>query len=66
MEMGNFTSEGVQQPYTSSHLDEENENSLILSLINDLNKVIATGLCEDRVVDQYLDKEVSCLRLKKG
>jgi hypothetical protein len=39
-------------------LDEETERSLILSLVHELNNLFSTDLCEDPVIDRFLDEDV--------
>jgi hypothetical protein len=39
-------------------LNEESERSLVLSLIHDLNEIYATGLCEEPVIDRYMEDDV--------
>jgi hypothetical protein len=43
---------------TAAPIDEETERPLILSLVHDLNNLFSTDLCEDTVVDRYLDEDV--------
>ncbi len=39
-------------------LDEETERSLILSLVHELNNLFSTDLCEDPMIDRFLDEDV--------
>jgi hypothetical protein len=39
-------------------LDEETERSLILSLVQELNTLFSTDLCEDPVIDRFLEEDV--------
>ncbi len=38
--------------------NEETEQSLVLSLIQDLNNLFSTGLCLDLVVDRFTEDDV--------
>jgi hypothetical protein len=56
--LGTYTSEGFSNLTAAAPLNEESERSLVLSLIHDLNEIYATGLCEQPVVDRYMEDEV--------
>jgi hypothetical protein len=56
--MGTYSSGGFSNLTAAAPLNEENEHSLVLSLIQDLNEIYATGLCESPVVDRFLEDDV--------
>jgi hypothetical protein len=56
--MGTYTSRGYSNLTAAAPLNEENERSLVLSLIHDLNEIYATGLCEQPVVDHFMVDDV--------
>jgi hypothetical protein len=58
LEMGTYSSGGFSNLTAAAPLNEENERSLVLSLIKDLNEIYATGLCENPVVDRFLEDDV--------
>jgi hypothetical protein len=58
LEMGTFIGGGYSYLTAVAPLSEENKHSLVLCLISKLNKMFATGLCVDPIVDWYLDEDV--------
>jgi hypothetical protein len=56
--MGTYSSGGFSNLTAAAPLNEENERSLVLSLIKDLNEIYAAGLCENPVVDRFLEDDV--------
>jgi hypothetical protein len=58
LEMGTYSSGGFSNLTAAAPLNEENERSLVLSLIKDLNEIYATGLCENPIVDRFLEDDV--------
>jgi hypothetical protein len=58
LEVGTYTSGGFSNLTAAAPLNEESERSLVLSLIHDLNEIYATGLCEQPVVDRYMEDDV--------
>jgi hypothetical protein len=55
--LGTFTTAGFSNLVAAAPIDKEAERSLILSLVHDLNNLYATDLCEDPVVNRYLDED---------
>jgi hypothetical protein len=56
--MGTYSSRGFSNLTDAAPLNEENKRSLVLSLIKDLNEIYGTGLCENPIVDRFLDDDV--------
>ncbi len=57
-ELGTYTSGGFSNLTAAAPLNEESECSLVLSLIHDLNEIYATGLCEQPVIDRFMEGDV--------
>jgi hypothetical protein len=58
LELGTYSSGGFSNLTAAAPLNEENERSLVLSLIKDLNEIYAAGLCENPIVDRFLEDDV--------
>jgi hypothetical protein len=55
--MGTITTTGFSN-LMAGPLSEENEHSLVMFLIHNLNVPCVTGLCEDPMVGRFADEEV--------